>query len=152
MKEKHSETSRLLEGWRNIDELYHQYALSMGLTRMSFVVLEAIYRLEDHVTQKEIVKLTHLPKQTVSVVMNTFLDQGYVEAKEDKDDRRKKRIRLTKKGAEFSRCVFEPIFRAEAEVLSTLDPTERKLINRIVKELENTLVKAIVEETCKDNS
>lgn len=77
-------------------------AASVGLTYQGLNVLNAIYETAEDCTQKNICAQTHLPKQSVNVIIRSFLDQGYAELKEQSRDRRNKIIRFTASGQDFA--------------------------------------------------
>lgn len=105
---------------QEIDDLYEQYAKSMGLTSVSLYILEIIYTENCICTQKQICEKTHYPKQTVNVVIKNFWEQGYVELKEIPSDRRNKSIALTAKGKEYAKVCIERIYSIEEKAFGKL--------------------------------
>ena len=74
---------KLIEQFQNMDNAYEAYAKSKGLTYLSLMVLDEIYALGDGCTQKQISEDTHYPKQSINLVVKSFLEDGIVELRDD---------------------------------------------------------------------
>ncbi|WP_040196996.1 MarR family winged helix-turn-helix transcriptional regulator [Candidatus Soleaferrea massiliensis] len=116
------------ENCRAIDKLYEQYAKSVGLTFLGMTILEMIYLKPDGCTQKRICEDTHLPKQTVNVVIKSFWKQGYVELVEIESDRRNKAIRLSPSGLEYAEKIMDRMAKAEEAAWEQLSQEQRQTI------------------------
>ena len=89
---------KLIEQFQNMDNAYEAYAKSKGLTYLSLMVLDEIYALGSGCTQKLISEDTHYPKQSINLVVKSFLEDGIVELRELPENRKNKGITLTEKG------------------------------------------------------
>ena len=89
---------KLIEQFQNMDNAYEAYAKSKGLTYLSLMVLDVIYALGDGCTQKQISEDTHYPKQSINLVVKSFLEDGIIELRELPENRKNKGITLTEKG------------------------------------------------------
>lgn len=99
-----------------------------GLTYLSLSMLEAIYEVGDSCTQKRISEETHYPKQTVNLVIKSFLESGCVELREIPSDRRNKQIILTAKGRQLCERVVAPMLEAENRAVRGLSERQSELL------------------------
>lgn len=114
--------------FENMDKAYEEYARANGLTYISLSMLEAIYEVGDSCTQKRISEETHYPKQTVNLVINSFLESGCVELQEIPSDRRNKQIILTAKGRQLCERVVAPMLEAENRAVRGLSERQSELL------------------------
>ena len=108
---------QLMKQFQNMDSAYEEYAKSKGLTYLSLMVLEEIYELGDGCTQKQISEDTHYSKQSVNLIIKSFLKDGIVELREMEENRKNKEIILTEKGRQFCREVIVPLLQQEQEAM-----------------------------------
>lgn len=96
-------------------------------------------------TQKETCNCTGLTKQTVNSVIRFLKEDGYIELAPGLEDRREKKVILTKKGAAHSSELLTPLRELEHRVYQTMgsDRVQQMvdditLFNTILqKEMEN---------------
>ena len=115
-----SPVARFTEKWQSLARVYDEYAKSKGLTYMSFTVLEIIYHNQDCCTQKLICEQSLYTKQSVNSIVKTFWENGYVELKEEKADRRNKKILLTEKGQIYADEIIGRCSAVEQEAMEHL--------------------------------
>lgn len=118
----------LMRQFENMDKAYEEYARANGLTYLSLSMLEAIYEAGDSRTQKRISEETHYPKQTVNLVIKSFLESGCVELREIPSDRRNKQIILTAKGRQLCERVVAPMLEAENRAVRGLSERQSELL------------------------
>ena len=95
----------------SISDFFSEYAASVGVTFAAFKVLGIIYKRKT-CTQKDIIQLTYLPKQTVNAIINNFNKQGIIkEPFESKNDKRNKVITFTEKGQIYAEEIISKIRR-----------------------------------------
>ena len=123
----------LVRQFQLMDRAYEAYAQRKGLTYLSLAVLEEIYELGDGCTQKQISEDTHYPKQSVNLVVKSFLKDGVVEMKELPENRKNKGISLTAKGRALCDDVVVPLLRAEESVISEKDDKENRELVRLLE-------------------
>lgn len=118
-------SERLWQMHISVSGFYYDYARSVGLTLASMKVLTILYK-EKSFTQKYIIQLTYLPKQTVNVIIKGLIAQGYVEElQEDSSDKRNKIIALTKEGREYADTVISKARDAEYRALEKIGEKRR---------------------------
>ena len=124
---------KLTEQFQNMDAAYEKYAKSKGLTYLSLMVLEEIYELGDGCTQKQISDDTHYPKQSINLVVKSFLDDGYIELKELPENRKNKGIALTDKGRHFCDDVIVPLLWQEEQAIVEIGEAESRELTRLLE-------------------
>lgn len=136
------EIQSCLQVMQSMDTMYEEYAHKNGLTYMSLYILETIYE-QSICTQKIISEITLYPKQTVNMVIRSFLQKGWVELKQDESDRRNKYIQLTESGEAFAKQVIEPYWNAASDAFGELENEERKIMVQTLNTFSHSLVKKI---------
>ena len=116
------------EKWQSLGHMYEEYAKSKGLTYMSFIVLEAIYKHPAYCMQKLICEQTLYTKQSVNAIIKTFWRQGDVELKEEETDRRNKRILFTEKGQKYADEIIGKFSAVEYEAMGHLSGEQWRLL------------------------
>lgn len=152
MKDKtlREKVNRLHNGWRAIDKLYEQYANSVGLSYTGLEVLEALYEYPDSCTQKLICEETFLPKQSVNLVIKALRENGYVEMKEQDEDRRNKVIRLNETGLAYAEAVLEKLARVEENVISHLSNDQYEITLNFIQGYQEGLQQCIDADSQDD--
>lgn len=112
----------------SISDFFSEYATSVGLTFAAFKVLGIIYK-KKNCTQKEIMQLTYLPKQTVNAIVNNFNKQGIItEPIEAQNDKRNKVIAFTQKGEEYAEKVISKIKKSTYRALDNIGEKNRNVL------------------------
>ena len=124
---------KLIEQFQNMDNAYEAYAKSKGLTYLSLMVLDVIYALGDGCTQKQISEDTHYPKQSINLVVKSFLEDGIIELRELPENRKNKGITLTEKGHPLCDEVIVPLLRQEEAVMLEMGEKESAELLRLVE-------------------
>lgn len=125
-------TSEFVQTWRAIDELYAQYAKSVGLTYIGLIILDTLYRAPNTYTQKEISEKTGFPKQTININIRYFLEKGYIELRELREDRRSKAIEFTQKGIVYSKEIIGRLQKIEESVMKGLSSDQKQLLTQLL--------------------
>ncbi len=116
---KKEKMNQINHEWRQIERQYEQFFKSLGLSTISFSILENLYESEESYTQKLLCEKYNLPKQTVNLVIKSFWEQGYVTLEESKNDRRNKEITLTEAGKDYAKNIIQKWDDIEAEVFES---------------------------------
>ena len=112
----------------SISDFFSEYAASVGVTFAAFKVLGIIYKRKT-CTQKDIIQLTYLPKQTVNAIINNFNKQGIIkEPFESKNDKRNKVITFTEKGQIYAEEIISKIRRATFRALDNIGEEKRNAL------------------------
>lgn len=143
------QTALLFRSWRSIEKLYDQYAKSLGMTSIGLIILEMIYSSpeDESCTQKTICEQTHLPKQSVNGFIKSFWEQGYVEMKEVRSDRRNKELRLSESGKKYAETIIGKILETEQKVFGQFTHDQRQEIIKLFQNTEISLKEMIHTNT-----
>lgn len=110
---------------KETDELYREAAKTLGLSDSAFWILYVLRAEEKDLTQSEICDALYQPKQTVNSALKKLENDGYIELTE-RDDRRSKRINLTKKGGKLAEETVDRVIAAEYRTLEGLTEQEQE--------------------------
>lgn len=110
---------------KETDELYREAAKALGLSDSAFWILYVLRAEEKDLTQSEICDALYQPKQTVNSALKKLENDGYIELTE-RDDRRSKRINLTKKGGKLAEETVDRVIAAEYRTLEGLTEQEQE--------------------------
>lgn len=111
---------------------YEAYAKSQDLSYTGLSVLSRVLE-KDGCTQKQLSQDCFLPKQTVNVIITSFLKKGWIVLKEIPTDRRNKTIHFTEEGFQKATQIVSNIRKSEQEAMSLLDDTQREQLLALTK-------------------
>lgn len=107
------------------DELYHNYAVGIGLSDSALWTLYAIYEAENALTQNELCANWCYSKQTVNSTVKALENKGFVMLEHVEGTRVHKAIKLTDKGEDFCVRHIAPLIAAEEKALGYLSEEQR---------------------------
>ena len=125
--------------------LYHRhiFKVSAGASGIRIAQYRALGMLmkSGPLSMSEIGRLLYISKPYMTVLANTLVENGWVERKNDPDDRRVVRIAITPQGKKHLQQAFE-IYRADVKILiSGLDPTDLQKLSAALEDLQRIFVK-----------
>lgn len=85
------------------------------------------------VLKKHICAQSLLPKQTVNTVVMHYVDKGWIELKEDKQDRRVKKLYITKLGSEKTNSFMPTIALSRYKAMDQLSPEQQRQLLELTK-------------------
>ncbi|MGI9649958.1 MarR family winged helix-turn-helix transcriptional regulator [Chryseobacterium arthrosphaerae] len=96
-----------------------------------------LYRLKDEpfLTKIQLIEKNGHEKQTGTQIIKRLLEAGFLEEKTDKDDKRSKRLNLTKKGEEIFHASVSDVNLTSKILSGKLDKDEKNELLRILKKL-----------------
>ena len=124
---------KLIEQFQAMDRVYEEYAKSKGMTYLSLMVLQDIYQLGDGCIQKQISEDTHYPKQSINLVIKSFLQDGLVELRELPENRKNKQIFLTEKGRQYCEEVIVPLMQREEQAITQMGEEQSRDLVRLIE-------------------
>ena len=92
----------------------------------TFLVLNVLYYAQDGLTQKEICGKTFQSKQTVSLIIKSLHEEGYLTLMEKTGDKRNKTVKLTASGRAYAERPVRHITWAEDTAMSRLSVEEQE--------------------------
>lgn len=112
---------------KEFDNLYHLYALKNNISDSTFIVLYSLYNYEEGLTQMDICVEWNISKQTINSTIKDLKDKEYIDL--INIDGKNKKIVLTTKGKEKTKCI-EEIVKIENSIASKTNEEEfNKLIS-----------------------
>ena len=114
---------------KEIDELYHETALKMGISDSAFCIFYILYDLGDGCLHKDICHEAFQNKQTVNSSIRKLVQEGYIYLKQGRG--RDKHIFLTEAGKQFVENHIVPVVQKENEAFSALKEEEQKELLRL---------------------
>ena len=110
---------------KQLNELYHAYAVRYGLSDPAFWVLYVLFESQESVTQNELAHTWCYPKQTINFTITSLAKKGYVQLKQRPGIRSGKSVCLTEDGLALCQRVIAPLVKAEERSLLQLTEEER---------------------------
>jgi len=111
-----------------------QKVSELNLTSVQAMVL-GFLNYEDQITSGELGKRTELDSATLTGIFNRLEAAGFIERKDNPDDRRSIHIHLTQKGKAMSREATRVIAAANTEFLQVLTETQKRDLHGIIQKL-----------------
>ncbi len=133
---------------REMDCIFFQFAkanqiasrfLSQKVSELNLTPVQAMIlgflNQEDQITSSELGKKTGLDSATLTGILDRLEAAGFIERKNNPDDRRSIHIHLTSKGNALSRKAIRVIASANTEFLQVLTKEQRRDLHDIIKKL-----------------
>lgn len=121
--------------------VYNRCAKKNGLTLNELFVLDILWFAEDGETQKAMSERLSTNKQTISSIINKFEKLGYVNFIEVKEDRRNKKVCLTKKGRDYSKDIIPPAAKADNLAMGKLGLKKTQELVKLTTEFTENMEK-----------
>lgn len=119
--------------YKELEDIYHGIALSVGISDGAFDVLYVLCVLGDGCLQRDICRETFVSKQTVNSSVRSLEKQGILYLEKNGRD---KKIFLTETGRQFVRDRIRPVIEVENEVFLDMGERERteflRLFGRLI--------------------
>ncbi len=100
----------------------------------------SLLAINDGISQRELVKQTHLKPPTVSVIVRKMVDEGMAELKQDENDMRITRVYLTKKGHLTDSENISKIKAVDAKGLRGLSAEENDTLMYLLSKIRSNLL------------
>lgn len=115
------------------DRLYMRFAKICGINHYTIQILYLLYHMNVR-TQKDIVDLFGLPKQTVNTIVNQLVAKDYISFSIDTKDKRGKIISFTPSGKEYAEKLTTPLWQCETNVLQKMGDEKAFLLIQCIQE------------------
>lgn len=113
--------------WRELDEVYHEIALKIGLSDSAFLVLYGICEIGAGCLQKDICTVYSISKQTVHSSIRNLMKENYLRLEKGG------RLFLTPAGEQLVKEKIFPVIEAENASFSAMVPEEREELIRLTQ-------------------
>jgi DNA-binding MarR family transcriptional regulator len=116
--------------------LFVEETAAFGLTPVQYAALVAI-REQPDVDATRLSQLIAFDRSTIGSVLERLEVKGLIARRSSADDRRVKRLRLTKRGSALLARIGKAVARAQERILAPLAPAERRqfmaMLTRLVQ-------------------
>ncbi len=127
--DKYNEYAALLNQCdKELDDIYHDYALKHNLSDAALWIFYVLYDSEDGVTQAEICDSWFFSRQTINTALKGLEQQGVIDLVPAPGNRKSKKVFFTMSGKNMAEKVVVPMKQAEAKALATFSDEENKLL------------------------
>lgn len=113
---------------KEMDRVYHQAAMDLGLSDSVHCLLYAIWEQGDGLTPSQLYNEWALSKQTGHSALMWLEKHGLIRLDTGKNDRRQKAVYLTVKGQEYAARTIAPLVEAERTAFDSLTEEEKRLL------------------------
>ena len=137
--------------FRELDNLYHNYAKSCGLSDSTLWILYSIYEDKEIHTQKDLCESWSYSKQTVNSSMKNLIANGYIKLTALSENRKNKQKVLTESGEELVQRFIAPLMNAEQNAFSRLSSDEQNKFLKLTKKHVD-LLQAEIFNLISDNN
>lgn len=137
--------------FRELDNLYHNYAKSCGLSDSTLWILYSIYEDKEIHTQKDLCESWSYSKQTVNSSMKNLIANGYIKLTALSENRKNKQMILTESGEELVQRFIAPLMNAEQNAFSRLSSDEQNKFLKLTKKHVD-LLQAEIFNLISDNN
>lgn len=132
-QELHDELRKMMKGhMRRSRAVLEKYDLYAGQPPLLFLLLK-----EEGQRQKDIAKALNIQAATVTVMVKRLENAGFIEKREDNQDKRISRLYLTDKGRDACINVKEAMHDVNMKVFEALTEEERAIFRKLVKKINN---------------
>ena len=122
MVELRKEMKELNYLYREIDRIYHEISIKVGLSDSAFMILYAIAELGDGCLQKDIADIYLFSRQTINSSIQKLQKEGVLQLTKGK--RRDMHISITAKGKKLLEEKIYPVMEAENSIFDELSKPE----------------------------
>lgn len=117
------------------------------MTYLSMAVLDVIYDHPDGCTQKQICAQTHYPKQSVNLIIKSFLTDGLVALRETPEGRRNKLVTRTARGQDYARATVGALWDIDRRSTESLSPAQQEQLVQLLTLYADAFARGIREHT-----
>lgn len=106
----------IIRGGKAYAEWDRQHGMPSYLTIILYELL-----MRQRLTQKDLVNLSDLPKQSINKGIHRLLEQDYLELTIDPEDNRVKYCQLTASGKKYAKRKMAPLFEIEKQIAQKME-------------------------------
>lgn len=133
---------------KELDGLYHSYAVRHGLSDAALWILYAVYDARSAITQADICNCWFFSRQTINTALKGLEQQGLLELISLTGNRKCKQVRFTEKGRDTAEQILTPLLRAENRVFASMTDEENRVFAQLSQKRCALLREFIETESC----
>lgn len=123
--------------FKEMTDIYHNIALKIGVSDSAFLILYAVVELRGGCTQKDIVEMYYMSKQTINSSVKKLEKAGFIEFKQDKGNNKK--IFLTSSGKKLAEEKIKPVIEIENAAFADMSSEARQNLLKLIKKYVDLL-------------
>lgn len=135
-----SETEKLNFAIIRGSKAYEEWDRQQGMPNYLTIILYELL-MRQKLTQKDLVNLSDLPKQSINKGIHRLLEQDYLELTIDPDDNRVKYCQLTASGKKYVKEKMASLFEIEKKVAQKMGSKKMKQLVALNEEWSDTFWK-----------
>lgn len=116
MEKLHQFSAQYNTLWIETNQLYEAWARQQGVSLYELLVILSIIETDGTALQKDICQRFAIPKQTISAIIKTLINKGWLELKVLEQDRRSRKLCLTSEGGARAEQIAQALQEHEAQV------------------------------------
>lgn len=120
------------------DKMHH------STSYMTVILYELLLR--KRLTQKDLINLSNLPKQSINKGIHQLKEAGYLALEVDQADNRKKFCQLTPAGYTFAKKKMQPLFDLEEATAQRMGPAKMQQLVALQQEWSDIIWELLKEE------
>ena len=135
----------LLEFHRQIVDLVKKYQFRdrnqmacFGVSVSQCYVMETLHA-HGSLTMQELARKMYLTVSTLTRIVGTLVNKGFVERREDPEDLRVRLVRLTRPGAEIRRKCWENVLKSEKTIFENIPASHRSSVIQVLSRLNRAV-------------
>ncbi len=117
-----------------IEQIVKKDVKNFCLTVNEFAAMESLYH-KGKVSVNEMCQLVLIPNSSMTYVLDKLEVKGYINRKQDIDDKRTFYVELSKKGLEYADEILPKHYAVMRQVFSILNKEEQTYLNTYLKKL-----------------
>lgn len=117
--------------YKEMDDFYHEFAVSMKLSDSAQIILYVLCELGDGCLQKDICERSYLSKQTIHSAVRKLEKEGFLILTPGKG--RDMHLSLTEAGRALAEKTVYPLAKAEYQAMEALSPAEQAELLRLTR-------------------
>ena len=126
--DKYSEYGALLDQYdKELDDIYHYYALRHNLSDAALWILYVVHGSEDGVTQADICSGWFFSRQTINTALKGLAQQDIIKLEPIPGNRKSKHVIFTPQGEKMAQQIVVPLKQAENQVFAAFSDAENQL-------------------------
>ena len=146
--DKYNEYTALLDQYdKELDDIYHYYALRYNLSDAALWILYAVYGSEEGVTQADICNCWFFSRQTINTALQGLAQQEIIRLKPIPGNRKSKHVLLTVQGQKLVQQIIVPLKQAENQVFASFSDEENQLFVEMARKRCSLLRKFLEMES-----
>lgn len=135
-----SETEKLNFAIIRGSKAYEEWDRQQGMPAYLTIILYELL-LRKRLTQKDLVYLSDLPKESINKGIHRLLEKDYLKLTIDPDDNRVKYCQLTESGKKYAKEKMTPLFEIENKVAQKMGAQKMKQLVALNEEWSETFWK-----------